>query len=77
MQHVKVDLGHRVGKQAVQQLVRVLPLHGELSERRQVDHSHLLHHQLTLSADWPEPVGASETGPERHTGERGYRKSRR
>lgn len=77
MQHVKVDLGHCVGKQAFQQLVRVLPLHGELSKRRQVDHSHLLHHQLTLSADWPEPVGASETGPERHTEERGYRKSRR
>lgn len=75
MQHVKVDLGHCVGKQAFQQLVRVLPLHGELSKRRQVDHSHLLHHQLALSADWPEPVGASETGPECHTEERDYRKS--
>lgn len=63
MQDMKVHLGHCVGKQAVQQLVRVLPLHGELSKRRQVDHSDLLHHQLALSADWPEPVGASETGP--------------
>lgn len=66
MQHVEVYLGHCVGKQAVQQPVRVLPLHGELCKGRQVNHPHLLHHQLALSADWPEPVGASETGPERH-----------
>lgn len=69
MQGMKVYLGHSVGKQAVQQLVRVLPLHGKLSERCQVDHSHFLHHQLTFSTDWLEPVGASETGPECHTEE--------
>lgn len=57
-------LGHVVGEQAVQQLLGVLPLHDELGEGRQVDHSHLLHHQLALPADRPEPVGASETGPE-------------
>lgn len=57
-------LGHGVSKQTVQQLVRVLPLHDELSKRRQVDHSHLLHHQLAFSANWSEPVGAPETGPE-------------
>ncbi len=60
-------LGHGVSKQAVQQLVWVLPLHYELAKRRQVDHSHLLHHQLALSANWSEPVGASETGPEHST----------
>lgn len=56
-------LRQRVCKKTVQQPIRVLPLHCELSKRRQVDHSHLLHHQLVLSANWFKPVCALETGP--------------